>query len=256
MELGLKGKRVLVTGGTRGIGRAIAQAVAQEGACVALCARNQHQVDEAIAAFRKQGTTAFGMALDISDHGTLKTWIDRAAEQLGGIDAVVANPSSFGVGASEADWQNGYAVDLMGTVHTVEAATPHLEKTARESGDAAVLIISSVSTAEADWESAYGAYKAALIHYAKGAARRLAAQMIRVNTISPGTIYFEDGYWGNVKRHMPEIYETYLKRNPLGRMGTGDEVAKVGAFLCSPAASFVTGSNVIVDGGLTSRVNY
>lgn len=256
MDLGLRGKRVLVTGGTRGIGRAIAEASANEGASVALCARNPRQVDEAVAAFRNQGATAFGTALDISDHDALKAWVDRAAEQLGGIDVVVANPSSFSVGVSEQDWQNGYSVDLMGTVHTVEAATPHLEKSALQSGDAAILIISSALVAEADTESAYGAYKAALVHYAKGAARRLASKMIRVNTVSPGTIYFEDGFWGNAKRHMPEIYDAYLKRNPFGRMGRGDEVAKAATFLCSPAASFVTGSNLVVDGGFTNRVNY
>ncbi len=256
MDLGLKGKRVLITGGTRGIGHAIAEAVANEGASVALCARNAQQVDDTIAALRKQGHTAFGAAVDISDQDALNAWVERAAKELGGLDMVVANPSAFGVGASAQDWQNGYQVDLMGTVRTVEAATPHLEKSAAQSRDAAVLIISSVAVAEADMESAYGAYKAALVHYAKGAARRLAAKMIRVNTISPGTIYFEDGYWANVKRHVPEIYQAYLGRNPLGRMGNGEEVAKVAAFLCSPAASFVTGSNVIVDGGLTNRVNY
>lgn len=256
MELGLKGKRILVTGGTRGIGRAIAEVSAREGASIAFCARNEQQVNEGEAFFRKHGGTAFGEVLDIADHDTLKAWVKRAAETLGGIDVVVANPSSFGVGASENDWQSGYAVDLMGTVHTVEAATPYLEAAALQSGDAAALIISSVSVAEADMESAYGAYKAALIHYAKGASRRLASKKVRVNTLSPGTIYFENGYWGNMKRNMPSVYDAYLKRNPLGRMGAGEEVANVAVFLCSPASSFVTGANVIVDGGLTSRVNY
>ncbi len=256
MDLGLKGKRVLITGGTRGIGRAIAQAVANEGASVAFCARNAQHVDEAITAFRKHGHTVFGAAVDIADQDALKAWVEHAAQELGGLDMVVANPSAFGVGASAQDWQSGYEVDLMGTVRTVEAATPQLEKSAAQSRDAAILIISSVLVAEADTESAYGAYKAALVHYAKGAARRLASKMIRVNTLSPGTIYFEDGFWGNAKRHMPEVYKAYLERNPLGRMGNGEEVAKVAAFLCSPAASFVTGSNIIVDGGLTNRVNY
>jgi len=256
MELGLKGKRVLVTGGTRGIGRAIAQAVASEGASVAFCARQKQHVDETLAAFRQQGITAYGEALDISDHDALKAWVDRAAERLGGIDIVVANPSSFGIGATESDWQNGYAVDLMGTVHTIETAIPHLENAAAQSGDAAALIITSALVAEAESESAYGAYKAALVHYSKGASRRLAHKKVRVNTLSPGTIYFEDGFWGNAKRHLPAIYDTFLKRNPMGRMGTGAEVANIAAFLCAPAASFITGSNVMVDGGFTSRVNY
>lgn len=256
MELGLKGKRVVLTGGTRGIGRAIADALADEGASVAFCARNAQHVAEALTHFRKQGTTAFGEALDVADHGALRAWVGRAAENLGGIDIVVANPSSFGIGAAEADWQGGYAVDLMGSVHTLEAAMPHLEEAAATSGDAAALIITSALVAEADTESAYGAYKAALVHYAKGASRRLAAKKVRVNTVSPGTIYFEDGFWGNASRHMPAVYETFLKRNPMGRMGTGAEVANTAAFLCSPAASFITGANVMVDGGFTSRVNY
>lgn len=256
MELGLKGKRVVVTGGTRGIGRAIVDALAGEGARVALCARNAQNVEASLAALRKQGSAAWGETLDIADHMALKAWVDRAAEKLGGIDIVVANPSAFGVGATEADWQGGYAVDLMGSVHTLEAAMPHLEAAAATSGDAAALIISSALVAEADNESAYGAYKAALVHYAKGASRRLAAKKVRINSISPGTIYFEDGFWGNAKRHMPAVYDTFLQRNPMGRMGTGEEVAAVAAFLCSPAASFITGANIMVDGGFTSRVNY
>ncbi len=256
MELGLTGKRVVVTGGTRGIGRAIADVLAGEGASVALCARNAQHVDEAVATLRRQGATAFGEALDIADHAALRAWVERAAARLGGIDIVIANPSAFGIGATEADWQGGYAVDLMGSVHTVEAATPHLEVAAAKSGDAAALIITSALVAEAETESAYGAYKAALVHYAKGASRRLAAKKVRVNAVSPGTIYFEDGFWGNARRHMPAVYDTFLKRNPMGRMGTGAEVANLAAFLCSPAASFITGSNIMVDGGFTSRVNY
>lgn len=256
MELGLKGKRVLITGGTRGIGRAIAEAAVAEGASLAICARNAQHVEQTLAAFRSRGHTAHGEALDIADHAALKAWIDRAAGQLGGLDIVIANPSSFGLGAAEADWQGGYTVDLMGSVHTIETAVPHLEKSAAQSGDAAALIITSALVAEAETESAYGAYKAALVHYAKGASRRLAGKKVRVNTLSPGTIYFEDGFWGNAKRNLPAIYDTFLKRNPMGRMGTGKEVANVATFLSSPAASFITGANIMVDGGFTSRVNY
>ena len=256
MELGLKGKRVLVTGGTRGIGLAIVQTIAREGGRVAMCARNAQQVAETAAALQQQGLAVAGSAVDVADREALIAWVEQAAATLGGIDVVVANPSSFGIGVSEQDWQSGYAVDLMGTVHLIEAAQPHLEHAAAVSGDAAILVISSVAIAEADTESAYGAYKAALVYHAKGAARRLAPKKIRVNAVSPGTIYSEDGFWGNVQQHMPEMYVGYLKRNPLGRMGTPQEVANAAAFLCSPAASFVTGANLIVDGGITSRVNY
>jgi len=256
MELGLKGKRVLVTGGTRGIGLAIVRTIAQEGGRVVLCARNAEQVAETVADFQKQGLAVAGTAVDITDHAALTAWVDQSADAMNGIDIVVANPSSLGMGVSAQDWKNGYEVDLMGTVHTIAAAQLHLEKAALVSGDAAILVISSAAIAETDAESAYGAYKAALVFHAKGAARRLAPKKIRVNTVSPGTIYSDDGFWGNVKRHMPKMYEAYLNKNPLGRMGTPQEVATTAAFLCSPAASFVTGANLIVDGGITSRVNY
>lgn len=256
MELGIKGKRVLVTGGTRGIGLAIVRTLAQEGARVDLCARNAQQVAETVEAFKNQGLDVTGRAVDIANRDALSAWISHAASEMGGIDVVIANPSSFAIGVSEQDWKSGYEVDLMGTVHTIDMAQHYLEKAAIGSGDAAIIIISSAGIAEADKESAYGAYKAALVYHGKGAARRLASKNIRVNTVSPGTIYSDDGFWGNVKRHMPEMYETYLKNNPLGRMGTPQEVANTAAFLCSPAASFVTGANLIVDGGYTSRVNY
>ena len=197
-----------------------------------------------------------GNAVDITDQDALKKWIDHAAETMGGIDVIVANPSALGMGVTEQDWKIGYDVDLMGTVHTISAAEPYLENAARLSGEAAILVISSAAIAESDSESAYGAYKAALVHYAKGAARRLASKGIRVNTISPGTIYADDGFWGNVKQHIPELYDKFLNKNPLGRMGTPQEVANTAVFLCSGAASFVTGANLVVDGGITCRVNY
>lgn len=256
MELGLAGKRVVITGGTRGIGAAMVAAFVNEGASVALCARNAAQVKERIATLGHKGGAVHGAALDIGDHAALRQWIGAAAQQLGGIDIVIANPSAFALGASAEAWQAGYSVDLMGTVTTIDAALPHVERAAAEHGGAAVLLLSSAIAAETDVESAYGAYKAGLIHYTKGLARRLAPQGVRVNSISPGTIYVEDGFWGNARRQMPELYDHFFARNPMGRMGRPEEVANAALFLCSPAASFVTGSNLVVDGGWTGRVNY
>jgi 3-oxoacyl-[acyl-carrier protein] reductase len=144
----------------------------------------------------------------------------------------------------------------MGTVRAVEAAIPFLETAAATKGDAAIVILSSAAVAEADYESAYGAMKAALIHFSKGVARRLAPKGVRTNVISPGTIYVPDGFWANAQQHMPELYEMFLKRNPMGRMGCPKEIAKVAAFLASPLASFTTGANIVVDGAFTSRVQY
>jgi len=256
MELGLRGKNAVITGGTRGIGRAIAEILAAEGVNIALCARDETQVRSATLALQTTGVRAIGRAVDVAEGVALKNWIVEAGEALGGIDILIANPSAFGIGNSEEDWKKSFDVDLMGVVRAVEAATPFLEKAAENNGDAAIVILSSVSAAETDMESAYGAMKAALIHYSKGVARRLAVKSVRANVISPGTIYVEEGFWTNAQKYMPEVYEAYLKRNPMGRMGCPNEIAKVAAFLASPAASFTTGSNIVVDGGITSRVNY
>ncbi|TPQ26087.1 SDR family NAD(P)-dependent oxidoreductase (plasmid) [Methylomonas sp. HW2-6] len=256
MKLELKNKRVLVTGGTRGIGLAIVQAMVAEGATVCLCARNPQRLKQVATDFQQQGYPVDASCLDVSDSKALKQWIADSAETMGGIDIIIANPSAFAIGFSEQDWQMGYSTDLMSTVHLIQEAQPYLQQSALQSGDAAIVILSSVATVEADQESAYGAYKAALIHVAKGAARRLANQKIRVNVISPGTIYVEDGFWGNARQQMPELFQSYLNKNPFGRMGTPGEVANVAIFLCSAAASFVTGANIHVDGALSSRVNY
>ena len=256
MDFGLKGKKAVITGGTRGIGRAIADSLAAAGVDVAICARHAEPVRVATAALQAQGINAFGAALDVADGVALKSWIAQAGATLGGIDILIANPSAFGIGASEEDWKNGFDVDLMGTVRAVQAAIPFLESAASEKGDAAIVILSSAAVAETDYESAYGAMKAALIHFSKGVARRLAPQGVRANVISPGTIYVPDGFWGNAQQQMPELYETFLKRNPMGRMGCPKEIAKVATFLASPLASFTTGANIVVDGAFTSRPHY
>lgn len=256
MDLQLKGKKVVVTGASRGIGRAIAGLFAEEGADIALCARNEQTLRDASAMLKDYGVKVIADAVDVADHNALQAWIVQAANELGGIDVVVANPSAFGVGNALSDWQTGFAVDLMGTIHTIDAAMPYLEQSAASGGAPAALIISSALVAEAEMASAYGAYKAALVHYTKGVARQFAPKGIRVNAISPGTIYVDDGFWGNAKRHMPDLYEAFFKRNPMGRMGNPEEVANAAAFLCSPQASFITGVNLLVDGAWTTRVNY
>jgi len=256
MELNLYGKKVIITGGSRGIGRATAAIFAGEGANVSICGRNENDVGSAISELEKLGVVCYGETVDVANHSALNSWIHQSAEQLGGIDMVVANPSAFGIGNSDNDWQSGFHVDLMGTVHTVETALPYLERSAAQTGDSSILIMSSALAAEVENESAYGAYKAALIHYTKGLARRLAPQGIRANAISPGTIYIENGFWDIARRNMPAAYDLFFKRNPMGRMGCANEVAKAAVFLCSPAASFITGSNLVIDGGLTGRVNY
>jgi 3-oxoacyl-[acyl-carrier protein] reductase len=253
MDLGLKGLRAIVTGGTKGIGRAIVDTLANEGADVAFCARNAEQVAGATAAVAKKGVRAFGEALDIGHGPALKAWVEKAAAQLGGIDIVVANVSALSIGGDEESWKRGFEVDLMGCVRLVQAAMPFLE----QSKAGAIVSISSVSGREVDFAAGpYGAFKAALIHYTQGLANQLAGKGIRANTVSPGNTYFEGGIWNQIKDGNPELYKTALAMNPTGRMGTAQEMANAAVFLASPASSFTTGTNLVVDGALTRGVQF
>jgi 3-oxoacyl-[acyl-carrier protein] reductase len=168
----------------------------------------------------------------------------------------VSNASALVQGSAEADWQAMFDIDMLGAVRTWEAARPFLTAAAAKSGDACFIITSSVSSVNADNPSAYGAMKAALIHFAKGVARSSAASKVRCNVVSPGTVFFEGGVWGNVKANMPGFFEQMIKRNPTGRMATPEEVAAAAVFLASPRSAFTTGINMIVDGAITQRVNY
>ena len=251
MDLGLKGRRAVVTGGTKGIGRAVADTFAAEGADVALCARHAGEVESAVAALKGRGVRAFGQALDVADGKSLSRWIAGAAEQLGGIDALVCNVSALAAGDTDDTWDKQFRTDIMHSVHAVQAALPFLEK----SDAASVVLISSVSGFEVDFAAgSYGATKAALIHYAKGLSRQLAGKGIRVNAVSPGNTYFEGGFWQTVEKNMPDLYASTLKVNPTGRFGTAQEVANGVVFVASPAASRISGANLVIDGALTVAV--
>jgi 3-oxoacyl-[acyl-carrier protein] reductase len=256
MDLQLKGKRAVVLGGTRGIGRAIAETLAAEGADVAVCARNAEQVEEAVAALSKRGVRATGAAVDIAKGADLRTWIEDVAKTLGGVDILVSNASALTMGAHAEAWESLLKIDILGAMNSFEAARPHLEKAAAERGDAAFVMISSVSAAEAQNGNAYGAIKAALIHYAKGLSRECAKKKVRVNVVSPGTVYFKGGVWHMIEQNMPDRYNAAMKSNPTGRMGTPQEIANAAVFLASPLSSFTTGANLIVDGAITQRVNF
>jgi 3-oxoacyl-[acyl-carrier protein] reductase len=251
MDLGLKGKRAVVTGGTKGIGRAIAETFAAEGADVSICARNAEQVAATVAALKAKGVRAFGRALDVADAAALNGWIAATAAELGGIDALVCNVSALAVGNSPETWESAFRTDMMHTVNAVTAAVPFLEK----SKSASIVLISSVSGFEVDFAAgSYGALKAALIHYAKGLSRQLVAKGIRVNCISPGNTYFDGGIWQSIEKNMPDLFASTLKVNPTGRFGTAEEVANGAVFISSPAASRISGANLNIDGALTVAV--
>ena len=256
MDLQLRGKTAVITGATRGIGWSIAECFADEGANVAICARNADQVAEAVKKLEAKGVKAFGQAVDISDGPAIKAFVTAAGEALGGIDVLVSNASALVQGNDEGSWKAMFDVDIMGAVRTFDAAKPFLEAAAEKNGDAAFLITSSVSAAESDNPSSYGAMKAAQIHYAKGVARQNAPKKIRCNVISPGTVFFEGGVWGNVKAGMPQFFDQMIKANPTGRMATPEEIAAATVFLASPRSAFTTGINMVVDGAISRRANF
>ncbi len=253
MDLGLKGKKAIVTGATRGIGRAIAETLAAEGCHVGICARTAEDVEAAVAALGEKDVSVCGAAFDVGDGAALADWVRDAAAHLGGLDIVVSNVSAMAIPPTEDAWRQDFTIDVLGAVRLVDAALPYLEK----SDAGSIVIVSSVSGTQVDMAGGpYGAMKAALIHYAGTLSRQLAAKGIRANAIAPGTIYFDGGVWQRHERENPERFKAALENNPMGRMGTAEEVARAAVFLASPAASFVTGTNLVVDGALSTRVQF
>ena len=252
MDLGLKGLNVLITGGTKGIGRRAADAFAAEGANVSICARNADDVAATVASLKAAGVKAFGQAIDVGNKQALEAWVADSAAALGGVDIVVANVSALAPAEdTEESWRAEFEIDMMHTVRTVNAALPLLEKSKWPS----IVVVSSVSGREVDFTSpAYGAFKAALIHYAQGLAYKLAHKHIRVNSVSPGNVYFKDGIWNYIETNVPDLFKQALALNPTGRMARPEEIANGIVFLASPASSFTMGTNLVIDGALTKGV--
>lgn len=253
MDLGLNGKKAIVTGGTRGIGRAIVETLADEGCAVSLCARKAEGVAATLDAFAGSNRTVIGEAIDVSDGAALKAWIERSAETLGGIDIVISNASSLNTTLNDAAWKDGFDVDIMGAVRSVDAALPYLKKS--ESG--AIVVIASTAALEIyAGLRPYSSIKAALLNYVAGLCAEYGPDGIRANAVCPGATEFEGGNWERAKKAGAPLYQRMLDLAALGRTGGPDEIARAVVFLASPAASFVTGANLVVDGGLTHRVQY
>ncbi len=251
MDLGLAGKNAVITGSTRGIGRAIANLLAAEGTNLAICSRNQEEVDSAVAELSAKGVKVTGAVVDVADKASYQAWIASVGEELGGIDIFVPNVSAGGGNMSEEGWEANFNIDLLGTTRGVEAAMPFLEK----SSAASIVVISSTAGVETFMgPQPYNAIKGALVIHAKQLSQALAPAGIRVNCVSPGPIFIEGGAWEFIKENMTDLYDATLADIPSGRFGSAEEIANTVAFIASPAASLITGVNLVADGGFTKRV--
>ncbi|MBG6216943.1 NAD(P)-dependent dehydrogenase (short-subunit alcohol dehydrogenase family) [Arthrobacter sp. CAN_A6] len=253
MDLQLKGRTALVTGGTRGIGRAIVESFAAEGANVAFCARNPDEIAETEGALAGGGVRIAGRAVDMGDGGAVMRWVESVGEDFGGLDMVVSNVSALAFADTEENWEASLRVDLLGTVRLVKAALPYLEKSAAPS----IVAISSVSGREVDFASGpYGTVKSALVAYLAGLAFQLAEKGIRANTVSPGNTFHEGGAWDIIQKGNPELFSMAMGLNPTHRMGTPKEIADTVVFVSSPLSSRTTGANILVDGGLSRGIQF
>jgi 3-oxoacyl-[acyl-carrier protein] reductase len=246
IKLDFTGKKVVVAGGSRGIGRSIALTFAQNGAAVSICARGKDALDKTAGELRASGGKVHAASCDLGNGDAVRAYMRDAAGALGGIDVLVNNASGFGSSDDDAGWGAAVAVDLMATMRACGVAIPLIEK----SGGGSIIHISSISAFKPSARNPpYGAIKAALNQYAMTQAVQLAAKKIRVNCVAPGSIEFPGGTWEQRRLNDRKMYDSVLARVPWGRMGKPEEVANVVAFLASDLASWITGQTIVVDGG-------
>lgn len=249
MDLGLHGRVALVTGGSRGIGRATALALAEAGCAVAICARTPEEVDKTVSELDALGGAAFGVAADVAQRGAVENFVDESADALGGVDLLVANVGATVGGrlldSTPEDWEATFQLNVFHATRAIRACTPHM----RERGGGSAAIISSITGWKPAPKVQYGAAKAAEIYVAAALARELASEGIRVNCISPGSVLFPGGGWDMYSERDPEGFRDFERREfPAGRLGTPEEVADVVTFVLSPRARWINGANICVDG--------
>lgn len=249
MDLGLAGRRFVVTGASRGIGRAIADTLAAEGADVAVLARGRDQLDRARADLERHGTRVVGSPVDVTDPAALARAVDDAADRLGGLDGAVANVGGTIGGnlldSTPEDFTATYDLNVGHAVTLTRAAVPHLRH-----GGGSIVFIASVTGIRPAPRTTYAAAKAAEIHLAATLAQELAQLRIRVNAVSPGSILFPGGGWDRFQQENDDEFADFVASEfPFGRLGTLEEVAAPVAFLLSDRASWITGTNLVIDGG-------
>ena len=254
MDLKLKGMNAIVTGGSKGIGRAIVEGLAAEGVNVAFCARGAEGVKAAEEAIKANGGNVVGTAIDVGNKSQLEKWVDDSAKAFGGLDIVVCNVSALAITPdNEENWEASMNVDVLHTVRTCRKSLPYLEKSKNPS----IINISSVSGREADFAGGpYGTAKSAIIAYTAHLALSLAEKGIRANTVSPGNTYFDGGVWQSIEQGNPDLFKFAMGLNPTGRMGTPEEQAFAVVMLASPLASRISGTNLVVDGALTRGIQF
>jgi len=253
MDLGLQGKRAIIVGAARGIGMATAEVLAREGCDLAICARSEDGVKDAVASLKRYGTNVVGAAVNVKREEAYRAWLAQALEQLGGCDVLVPISSAGGGIGSEKYWQNAFEVDVMGPVRAVDAVLPGMV----ERQDGAIVLIATTSAAEAmGGPQPYNAMKGSLVIWGKQLALAHGKDGVRVNVVSPGPVEFEGGNWDMLKGTMEKFYQSTLRQQPSGRLGTPEEIARAIAFLASPAASWCNGSHLVVDGGFTNRTHF
>lgn len=252
MDLGLKGKKVILTGGSRGIGRAALEIFADEGCDIGFFSRRQEQVDETVACLSTRGGTVIGDTFDLENLDDYPAWLTRTADALGGCDIFVPGASSSGAQLNQ-DWRKSFEYDMLGVVRGCEALEPYL---ARSDAGAVVMMSSTAAVETFLMPQAFNAMKAAVLTYAGQLSQAWGPKGIRVNAISPGPITFPTGNWEGARVHAPELYEATRQQFALGRFGEPDDVARTLVFLASPASGYTTGTNIVIDGGYTKRIQF